>query len=78
VDDDSFVRVPRLLERVAQMPREAAMLGYIESPGGGPHRDPDNQWHVTVEEWPTDSYPPWAHGAGAGNSMRKYDAFHQF
>jgi len=65
VDDDSFVRVAALLHRVAAMPRAAAMLGYIESPGGGPHRDPDNQWHVTLDEWPTDKYPPWAHGAGA-------------
>ena len=65
VDDDSFVRVARVLERVAAMPRAAAMLGYIESPGGGPHRDPGNQWHVTLDEWPTDKYPPWAHGAGA-------------
>ena len=68
VDDDSFVRVAPLLDRVAAMPRAAAMLGYIESPGGGPHRDPDNQWHVSLDEWPTEKYPPWAHGAGACGS----------
>jgi hypothetical protein len=32
--------------------------------GGKPHRDPANRWHVPVEEWPWETYPAWAHGAG--------------
>lgn len=39
-------------------------MGSIENPGGGPHRDPSSQWYVTLEEWPSEKYPPWAHGAG--------------
>lgn len=39
-------------------------MGFIESPGGGPHRNPANQWYVSEEEWPSETYPPWAHGAG--------------
>ena len=64
MDDDSYVRVSELLARVDRMPRTAAMLGYIED-GGTPHRDPANQWYASPEEWPSDHYPPWAHGAGA-------------
>ena len=63
MDDDSYVRVSELLARVDRMPRTAAMLGYIED-GGTPHRDPANQWYASPEEWPSDHYPPWAHGAG--------------
>ena len=64
VDDDSYVRVDAILKVVARMPRESAMLGYIESPGGIPHRDKANHWYVSEEDWPGAKYPPWAHGAG--------------
>lgn len=32
--------------------------------GGKPHRDPQNRWHVPLAEWPWETYPAWAHGAG--------------
>lgn len=64
VDDDSYVRVGTVLREVAVMPRSKGFMGYIESPGGGPHRDPSNQWYVSREEWASDRYPPWAHGTG--------------
>ena len=32
--------------------------------GSKPHRDESNRWHVPVEEWPWETYPAWAHGAG--------------
>ena len=32
--------------------------------GGKPHRDPTNRWHVPWEEWPWETFPAWAHGAG--------------
>ena len=43
VDDDSYVRVGPLLDRIAQLPRGPAYLGWVENPGGGPHRDPRSQ-----------------------------------
>ncbi len=43
-DDDSYVRVGMLLQRLRTVPAEKAFLGYIENPGGGPHRQPENQW----------------------------------
>ena len=69
VDDDSYVQVGAILEKVARIPRQAAMLGYIESPGGHPHRDPANQWYASEDEWPGERYPPWAHGAGAAAAV---------
>lgn len=64
VDDDSYVRVSGVLDRVSQAPRKHLLLGFVENPGGGPHRNPSSQWHVTHDEWPSERYPPWAHGAG--------------
>lgn len=28
------------------------------------HRDKDNNWYISTEEWPPASYPLWAHGPG--------------
>lgn len=64
VDDDSYVHMDRLLHRLQGLHKDHAFLGYIENPGGHPHRDPNNQWYVSREEWPSERYPPWAHGAG--------------
>ena len=64
VDDDSYVRVGALLARIAETSSERTFLGFIENPGGGPHRNKKSQWYVKPEEWPSDRYPPWAHGAG--------------
>lgn len=63
-DDDSYVRVGEVLSRIEQAPQHKMFMGFIENPGGGPHRNPSSQWYVTVEEWPSERYPPWAHGAG--------------
>jgi Galactosyltransferase len=65
VDDDSYVRVALLMDALKQMPSAYAFMGYMEQPGGAPHRDPKNRWYVSPKEWPSDKYPPWAHGAGA-------------
>lgn len=64
VDDDSYVRVGRLVRYLQKLPRRRLFLGYIEDPGGGPHRNTNSQWYVSQEEWPSERYPPWAHGAG--------------
>lgn len=65
VDDDSYVRVGPLLQRLRALPTSHAFLGNMENPGGRPHRDPKNKWHVSRQEWGGEKYPPWAHGAGA-------------
>ncbi|EFN56752.1 hypothetical protein CHLNCDRAFT_144204 [Chlorella variabilis] len=63
-DDDSYVHLDRLLRRLPSLPRERLFFGNIENPGGKPHREPGHQWFVSREEWPSERYPPWAHGAG--------------
>lgn len=64
VDDDSYVRVSEVLARIEKAPKARMFMGFIENPGGGPHRNPSSQWYVPPEEWPSETYPPWAHGAG--------------
>lgn len=64
VDDDSYVRIGPLLDRISEAHRHRLFLGFIENPGGGPHRDPKSQWYVQPDEWASEQYPPWAHGAG--------------
>ncbi len=64
VDDDSYVRIDTLLERMRAAPNSYLFMGAIENPGGGPHRNPRSPWFVTEEEWPSNTYPLWAHGAG--------------
>lgn len=66
VDDDSFMRVGPLLNYVARTPPSWAFTGYIENPGGRPHRVQNiaDKWYVSEQDWPTEHYPPWAHGPG--------------
>lgn len=33
------------------------------------HRDPKNIWSVTKQDYPKDTYPPWAHGVASLLSM---------
>lgn len=49
VDDDSYVRVSKLLDRLKHSPIEKLFLGFIESPGGGPHRNPSSQWYAPLQ-----------------------------
>ena len=64
VDDDAYVRVERLLKRLEAAPQQRMFMGAIEDPGGGPNREVGHQWYVSEEDWPADTYPPWAHGVG--------------
>ncbi|KAK9819040.1 hypothetical protein WJX74_009677 [Apatococcus lobatus] len=64
VDDDAYVRVERLLKKLAVAPRQHMFMGSMERPGGGPNREVGHEWYVPEEEWPSDTYPPWAHGVG--------------
>ncbi|KAK9902151.1 hypothetical protein WJX75_006091 [Coccomyxa subellipsoidea] len=64
VDDDSYVHVNTLMTVMARVPQRRLFMGHIDRESGGPHREPSSQWYVTKEEWPTEKYPYWAHGAG--------------
>lgn len=43
VDDDSYVRIDPLLGVLQQWPRSGLYMGNIESPGGGPDRNPNSR-----------------------------------
>ncbi len=64
VDDDSYVKVDRLLKKLEAASRTTMFMGAIEDPGGGPNRQVGHQWYVSEEDWPSEAYPPWAHGVG--------------
>lgn len=64
MDDDSYVHVDSLLAAVAVAPRRRLFMGHIDREAGGPHRDKSSQWYITKEEWPSEVFPYWAHGAG--------------
>ncbi|RVX21691.1 Hydroxyproline O-galactosyltransferase GALT3 [Vitis vinifera] len=62
-DDDAFVRIDEVLSSLKGKPSNGLLYGLI-SFDSAPHRDKDSKWHISAEEWPRDTYPPWAHGPG--------------
>lgn len=63
-DDDTFVRVDEVLSLLNKTEKKKGILyGSIEF-DSQPHRDPNDKWYISTEEWPHPSYPPWAHGPG--------------
>ncbi|KAK2971027.1 hypothetical protein RJ640_025801 [Escallonia rubra] len=62
-DDDAFVRIDEVLSSLNGKAADGLLYGLI-SFESVPHRDKDNKWYISVEEWPHASYPPWAHGPG--------------
>lgn len=63
-DDDTFVRVDEVLSVIHKSKKSKGLLcGSIEFKSQ-PHRDSNDKWYVSEEEWPHSSYPPWAHGPG--------------
>uniref|UniRef100_A0A0D9WNK6 Galectin domain-containing protein n=1 Tax=Leersia perrieri TaxID=77586 RepID=A0A0D9WNK6_9ORYZ len=63
-DDDAFVRVDEILSSLDRVNISHGLLyGRVDS-DSQPHRDPYSKWYITPEEWPEESYPPWAHGPG--------------
>ncbi|XP_010546943.1 PREDICTED: hydroxyproline O-galactosyltransferase GALT3 [Tarenaya hassleriana] len=62
-DDDAFVRIDELLSSLAEKPSRALLHGLI-SFDASPDREQGSKWCISKEEWPRDSYPPWAHGPG--------------
>jgi len=62
-DDDTYVRVDRVLGLLANQPPENLYMGIINE-RGVPFRDVDNKGHVSLQEFPGDFFPPFAHGPG--------------
>ncbi|PIN23267.1 Galactosyltransferase [Handroanthus impetiginosus] len=63
MDDDAFVRIDEVLSSLKGKASDGLLYGHI-SFESAPHRDKDNKWFISKEEWPHSSYPPWAHGPG--------------
>ncbi|XP_071937718.1 hydroxyproline O-galactosyltransferase GALT3-like isoform X1 [Coffea arabica] len=64
-DDDAFVRIDEVVSSLKgkASSSDGLLYGHI-SFESSPHRDKENKWYVSPEEWPYASYPPWAHGPG--------------
>lgn len=62
-DDDAFVRIDEVLSSLNGKASDGLLYGHI-SFESSPHRDKENKWYISPEEWPYSSYPPWAHGPG--------------
>lgn len=62
-DDDAFVRIDEVLASLKEKASNGLVYGQI-SFESGPHRDKENKWYISPEEWPHSSYPPWPHGPG--------------
>ncbi|EOA30111.1 hypothetical protein CARUB_v10013222mg [Capsella rubella] len=62
-DDDAFVRIDELLSSLKEKPSSALLYGLI-SFASSPDREQRSKWFIRKEEWPLESYPPWAHGPG--------------
>lgn len=67
-DDDSFLRLDLLIPLLKSSPRERFYWGYIwnipGNPTTAPIRDPKNKSRMPVEQYPEDTYPPFASGCG--------------
>ncbi|KAL3501423.1 hypothetical protein ACH5RR_035872 [Cinchona calisaya] len=63
-DDDAFVRVDEILASLNRINVSHGLLYGLINSDSHPHRNPDSKWYISPEEWPDDSYPPWAHGPG--------------
>jgi len=63
-DDDAFVRVDEILSSLDRVNISHGLLYGRVNSDSQPHRDPYSKWYITPEEWPEESYPPWAHGPG--------------
>ncbi|GAB4840019.1 hypothetical protein Ancab_020728 [Ancistrocladus abbreviatus] len=63
-DDDAFVRVDELLTSLCRVNVTQGLLYGLINSDSHPHRSTDSKWYITPEEWPEETYPPWAHGPG--------------
>ncbi|KAM7487440.1 hypothetical protein LguiB_024924 [Lonicera macranthoides] len=63
-DDDAFVRIDEVLASLNGNNVSRGLLYGLINSDSRPHRNPDSKWYISPEEWPEDTYPPWAHGPG--------------
>jgi hypothetical protein len=65
-DDDVYVRVDLLLQKMAFLPRQNLYWGTKSLDWtDGPRRQSEaGAFRVTTEEWAADLYPPYAYGVG--------------
>ncbi|MCL7033344.1 hypothetical protein MKW94_020347 [Papaver nudicaule] len=63
-DDDAFVRVDEVLSSLNRINVTHGLLYGLINSDSRPHRDTDSKWYISPEEWPEETYPPWAHGPG--------------
>lgn len=63
-DDDAFVRVDEVMASLDRINVTHGLLYGLINSDSRPHRSPDSKWFISPEEWPEETYPPWAHGPG--------------
>ncbi|XP_021746790.1 beta-1,3-galactosyltransferase GALT1-like [Chenopodium quinoa] len=63
-DDDAFVRVDEVIASLNKINVTRGLLYGLINSDSRPHRSPDSKWFISTEEWPEETYPPWAHGPG--------------
>ncbi len=62
-DDDTYVRVPRVVAHVKAFEHPYIYFGHITRLGK-PDRNPNSKWHLPEHEYPGHAFPPFAHGPG--------------
>ncbi|KAJ8441346.1 hypothetical protein Cgig2_024858 [Carnegiea gigantea] len=63
-DDDSFVRIDEVIASLDRINVTHGLLYGLINSDSQPHRSPDSKWFISPQEWPEETYPPWAHGPG--------------
>ncbi|XP_065858842.1 beta-1,3-galactosyltransferase GALT1-like [Euphorbia lathyris] len=63
-DDDAFVRVDEVLASLTKTNVTNGLLYGLMTYNSQPHRNANSKWYISLEEWPQNYYPPWAHGPG--------------
>ncbi|XP_034695262.1 beta-1,3-galactosyltransferase GALT1 isoform X2 [Vitis riparia] len=63
-DDDAFVRVDEVLASLNRINVSHGLLYGLINSDSRPHRNTESKWYISPEEWPEETYPPWAHGPG--------------
>ncbi|KAG8654118.1 beta-1,3-galactosyltransferase GALT1 isoform X1 [Manihot esculenta] len=63
-DDDAFIRVDEVLGSLEKIKVSKGLLYGLINSDSQPHRSTDSKWYTSLEEWPEEKYPPWAHGPG--------------
>ncbi|GAA6226640.1 beta-1,3-galactosyltransferase 2-like [Lates japonicus] len=63
VDADIFVNVFYLIRWLRSSPQQGFITGSVIN-DGRPRRDRNSKWHISEEQYPEDSFPPYVSGAG--------------